>query len=318
MIQGELNRLRESYSFPAGIQIRLPKVDETIMSTRQSEVAFNEAAFQAGLRLPIHPTIRRISYYYNTCLAQQAPNGWRSVVCTGVLWRFHKQGRRRPGSEGIPGMSRVGRRNSSSSRGTSRSASKCYSGCWGSKNPEVMEHPRSFALDSKQMASNGRDNVEDKPVGGATPIMGDEGESHHSRDDPPRGDHSRDGSVEYTENPSAVEKLLEEVISLADMGGYGKIGSRPGDRKVLPLCRLVGSEMAHTQWLAKELKRQVAELKSREQHAIEKIRWMKEDRDAIVERLEKEVIELKEKETLAKKSAIEEYKFSYVFQEVVE
>ena len=34
MTQGELNRLRESCSFPSSIQIRLPKVDETIVFTR--------------------------------------------------------------------------------------------------------------------------------------------------------------------------------------------------------------------------------------------------------------------------------------------
>ena len=40
MTQGEQDHLRESCSFPAGIQIRLLEVDETIMSTRLSEVAF--------------------------------------------------------------------------------------------------------------------------------------------------------------------------------------------------------------------------------------------------------------------------------------
>ncbi|GFY94117.1 hypothetical protein Acr_09g0005630 [Actinidia rufa] len=60
------------------------------MSTHPGEVAFYKAAFQAGLRLPIHSTIRRILYYYNIYLAQLVPNAWRSVVCTVVLWQFHK------------------------------------------------------------------------------------------------------------------------------------------------------------------------------------------------------------------------------------
>ena len=63
--QGELDRLQESFSFSIGNQIRLPEVDETIMSTRPSKVAFYKDAFQAGLRLFIHPIIRRILVYYN-------------------------------------------------------------------------------------------------------------------------------------------------------------------------------------------------------------------------------------------------------------
>ncbi|GFZ01026.1 hypothetical protein Acr_14g0006610 [Actinidia rufa] len=66
MTQGKLDRLWESCSFPARIQIRLPEVDETIMSTCPSEEAFYEATFQAGMRLPIHPTLKRILAYYNT------------------------------------------------------------------------------------------------------------------------------------------------------------------------------------------------------------------------------------------------------------
>ncbi|GFY93723.1 hypothetical protein Acr_09g0001690 [Actinidia rufa] len=69
MTQGELDCLRESCSISAVIQIRLPGVDKTIMSTRSSKIAFYEAAFKAGfgLRLPIRSTIRRILHYYNIC-----------------------------------------------------------------------------------------------------------------------------------------------------------------------------------------------------------------------------------------------------------
>ena len=52
MTQDDLDRLRESCSFLAGIQTRLLEDDETIVSTRQGEVAFYEVAFHAGLRLP--------------------------------------------------------------------------------------------------------------------------------------------------------------------------------------------------------------------------------------------------------------------------
>ena len=85
MTQYELDRLWESCSFPARIQTRLPEADETIASTSSGEVAFYEAAFQTGMCLPIHPTLRRILAYYNVCPAQLAPNAWRSMVCELVL-----------------------------------------------------------------------------------------------------------------------------------------------------------------------------------------------------------------------------------------
>ena len=67
MTQGDLDRLRESCSFLDGIQAKLPKDDETIVSTRSGEVAFYEVAFHASLRLLIHPTIKRILHFYNIC-----------------------------------------------------------------------------------------------------------------------------------------------------------------------------------------------------------------------------------------------------------
>ncbi|GFZ07299.1 hypothetical protein Acr_19g0002360 [Actinidia rufa] len=65
-----------------GIRLRIPGDGETILSARQGEVAFYEATFQAGLRLPIHPTIREILVHYKICPAQLSPNAWRSVICS--------------------------------------------------------------------------------------------------------------------------------------------------------------------------------------------------------------------------------------------
>ncbi|GFS41642.1 hypothetical protein Acr_00g0075490 [Actinidia rufa] len=67
MSQADLDKLREKYSFPPGVQLRIPGEGETILSIRQGEVAFYEAAFLAGLRLPIHPTIKRILSHYKIC-----------------------------------------------------------------------------------------------------------------------------------------------------------------------------------------------------------------------------------------------------------
>ena len=57
----------------------------------------------------------------------------------------------------------------------------------------------------------------------------------------------------------------------------------------------------------------MTELRVREKQVVEELRKIKEDRDAIVEKLVKEIIVLKAKELLAKKLAIEEYKSSYDF-----
>ncbi|GFY88916.1 hypothetical protein Acr_06g0008560 [Actinidia rufa] len=86
----ELNTLRDTYSFPSRVQIRLPDEGETITFTHPSEVAFYEAAFPAGLRFPLHPTIRLILQFYNICLAQLVPNAWRSIACSMALWRVYK------------------------------------------------------------------------------------------------------------------------------------------------------------------------------------------------------------------------------------
>ncbi|GFS41720.1 hypothetical protein Acr_00g0076030 [Actinidia rufa] len=68
-------------------EMRLPDEGETITSTRPGEVAFYEAAFPAGLRFPIHNTIRLILQFYNICPAQLVPNAWRSIACSIALWR---------------------------------------------------------------------------------------------------------------------------------------------------------------------------------------------------------------------------------------
>ena len=51
--------------------------------------------------------------------------------------------------------------------------------------------------------------------------------------------------------------------------------------------------MAHAQKVVKELEGQVVEFKAEKQHAVEDLKRMKEERDADLERHEKEVAELK-------------------------
>ncbi|GFZ06696.1 hypothetical protein Acr_18g0008660 [Actinidia rufa] len=91
MSQTDLNKLREKYSFPSGVQLRIPGEGETILSTRKGKVAFYEDAFLAGLRLLIHPTIKKILNHFKICPAQLSPNAWRSIICSLVIWRYHKR-----------------------------------------------------------------------------------------------------------------------------------------------------------------------------------------------------------------------------------
>ncbi|GFS33373.1 hypothetical protein Acr_00g0028010 [Actinidia rufa] len=91
MSQAELDKLGSTYSFPSGVRLRIPGDGETILSARQGEVAFYEAAFLAGLRLPIHSTIREILIHYKICPAQLSPNAWRPVICSLVIWRHFKR-----------------------------------------------------------------------------------------------------------------------------------------------------------------------------------------------------------------------------------
>ncbi|GFY85497.1 hypothetical protein Acr_04g0002350 [Actinidia rufa] len=93
-MEDEVTRLPSSpREDPSSPEVALPPIEregETIMSACPGEVAFHEDGFQASLRLPIHPSIRMILHSY-ICLAQLVPNAWRSIVCTVVLWQYHKR-----------------------------------------------------------------------------------------------------------------------------------------------------------------------------------------------------------------------------------
>ncbi|GFY93766.1 cytochrome P450, family 81, subfamily H, polypeptide 1 [Actinidia rufa] len=118
----EPNSLRESYSFPPGVQARLPEEGETIVSARQGEVAFYEATFPAGLRFSIHPTIRNLfslnsnpkpdqgwlyfkARYKKTLLGGYPSNvkGWKSkfFFVSGDEWEF-PEGSPREGAPRVP------------------------------------------------------------------------------------------------------------------------------------------------------------------------------------------------------------------------
>ncbi|GFZ14502.1 hypothetical protein Acr_24g0006920 [Actinidia rufa] len=75
---------------------------------------------------------------------------------------------------------------------------------------EVLESKsfnRCFKLGSKSMAFSCENNGDGIPTSGAAPIMGDEGEFHHSRGEPHRGP-----KASMMENPTLAENFLKGVI----------------------------------------------------------------------------------------------------------
>ncbi|GFY91115.1 hypothetical protein Acr_07g0013110 [Actinidia rufa] len=204
-------------------QWKIPEEGEMILSARPSEVAFYEVSFPAGLRFPIHPNIRKILNHYKVYPAQLSPNAWRSVVCSLVIWRYHKRhmscdefkclyslsslldsrwfySKARPDKNLLRGSS-------SNVKGWKKSYNKllALTKNESKRTTEVLEKidPEGYfkvskVLDSKTFkkyfacgrmegSSSGRENT----------TSGDEGKSHLSRGDLYRGSPSRNDSIEY-------------------------------------------------------------------------------------------------------------------------
>ncbi|GFY96660.1 hypothetical protein Acr_11g0009660 [Actinidia rufa] len=218
MTQDDLDHLRESYSFPTGIQTRIPKEGETILSSRLGEVAFYEAVFLAGLRFPIHPTIKRILNFYNICPAQLSPNAWRSVIFMLVIWRFYRRHLSLNEFKSLYTLFRSTRSNSrwlyfkarpgkTHDQGVTQQremmGKKILLNLWGrrgvlpknsSKRKSFMG-PKFFAPGRVEMSFSGGDN--DASGDGVVVASSDEGEFRHPRHKHPRSESPRDGSLEF-------------------------------------------------------------------------------------------------------------------------
>ncbi|GFY95655.1 hypothetical protein Acr_10g0010400 [Actinidia rufa] len=223
MAQGELNRLRESHApshsrlrlgFPRQITplrllararwpfVRMPSKSEHVRFLQQSEAKRWMTIFQGN--------------------SKEDPARGVPQQCQGVKKEIllHLRGQLGVPSRAIP-------------------------------EPLVMEHSKSFlksfALDSGQMASSGDDNTKDKLTGSAAHVTSNEGESHHSRDDPPQGDHSRDGSVEYIRT---IKKEMRKVLPcLPDLTLLRLIG---GKVRTPFLCLEPGSSISNSEMMKGE------------------------------------------------------------------
>ena len=49
-------------------------------------MCFYEAAFQCGLRFPVHPFIMELLSHFNVASRQLMPNSWRIVISCMELW----------------------------------------------------------------------------------------------------------------------------------------------------------------------------------------------------------------------------------------
>ncbi|GFZ04992.1 hypothetical protein Acr_17g0005640 [Actinidia rufa] len=192
MTQGELDRLRKSCFYLAGIQIRLPEEDITLL--------------------------------------QHLP---RLADPQGLSW-----------DTGIP---RVLRSWSTPEQGQFYSIKEILSS---------RSFLRSFALDSRQMMSNGGDNAEDKPASGAVYVVGDEG--------------SLSSSSEVESDPRFYVKEDQPKKACPDGERRGAQESNHGGE---------GRQWDETFGISpkkkgqiSELEGQVAKLRAREQHAVEELR----------------------------------------------
>ncbi|KAL2518664.1 Uncharacterized protein Adt_14911 [Abeliophyllum distichum] len=85
MVEEDLTRLREEYRIPSDIDLILPGPNERACFPMRGCTALHLNAFVSGMRLPLHPMLRRILRAYDLAPTQVAPNGWSQMVGGHVL-----------------------------------------------------------------------------------------------------------------------------------------------------------------------------------------------------------------------------------------
>ncbi|KAL2526393.1 Uncharacterized protein Adt_11447 [Abeliophyllum distichum] len=80
MVEEDLTKLREAYRIPADIEFILSGPNERACFSRRGCTALHLNAFESGMRLPLHPMLRRILRAYDLAPTQVAPNGWSQMV----------------------------------------------------------------------------------------------------------------------------------------------------------------------------------------------------------------------------------------------
>ncbi|KAL2498328.1 Uncharacterized protein Adt_23878 [Abeliophyllum distichum] len=96
MVEEDLTRLREQYKIPSDVELILPGPNERACFPREGCTALHLNAFVSGLRLPLHPMLRRILRAYSLAPTQVSPNGWSQMVGGMYLWFRHSFGMEMP------------------------------------------------------------------------------------------------------------------------------------------------------------------------------------------------------------------------------
>ncbi|KAL2497639.1 Uncharacterized protein Adt_23189 [Abeliophyllum distichum] len=96
MVEEDLTRMREQYRIPSDVELILPGPNERACFPREGCTALHLNAFVSGLRLPLHPMLRRILRAYSLAPTQVSPNGWSQMVGGMYLWFRHSFGMEMP------------------------------------------------------------------------------------------------------------------------------------------------------------------------------------------------------------------------------
>ncbi|KAL2492156.1 Uncharacterized protein Adt_27784 [Abeliophyllum distichum] len=92
MVEEDLTRMREQYRIPSNVELILPGPNERACFPREGCTALHLNALVSGLRLPLHPMLRRILRAYSLAPTQVSPNGWSQMVGGMYLWFRHSFG----------------------------------------------------------------------------------------------------------------------------------------------------------------------------------------------------------------------------------
>ena len=88
-----LDSYRRKYQIPEDVVLRIPESDKLSCSSRYGDVAFYEADFNAGIRFPMQPLMRELLDRLSLAPCQLAPNAWRTVVGSMVMWKVLSDGK---------------------------------------------------------------------------------------------------------------------------------------------------------------------------------------------------------------------------------
>ncbi|KAL2493394.1 Uncharacterized protein Adt_29022 [Abeliophyllum distichum] len=96
LVEEDLTKMREQYRIPSDVELILPGPNERACFPREGCTALHLNAFVSGMRLPLHPMLRRILRAYALAPTQVSPNGWSQMVGGMYMWFRHSFGMEMP------------------------------------------------------------------------------------------------------------------------------------------------------------------------------------------------------------------------------